>query len=58
MDPNETAVEELLGIADAVPGLEVEFDPEDAERAGAFEEDALTYEDASQATIDRIAGAV
>lgn len=58
MDPNETAVEELLSMADAVPGLEVEVDPEDAECAGAFIEDALTYEDAFEGTIDRIAGSV
>ena len=58
VDPHEEAVAELLGIADAVPGLEVEMDPEDAARAGAFQEDALTYEDAVQGSIDRLPASV
>ena len=32
-----------------VPGAVVEFDPEEAERAGAFVEDALSEEDAREA---------
>ena len=35
-----------------VPGFEVEFDPEDAERAGAFEEDALSEADAKGSADD------
>jgi hypothetical protein len=35
-----------------VPGAVVEVDPEDAERAGAFVEDALSPEDAEDAQFD------
>jgi N-acetyl-beta-hexosaminidase len=35
-----------------VPGAMVEFDPEEAERAGAFIEDALTEADALESDID------
>ena len=35
-----------------VPGAIVEFDPEEAERAGAFIEDALTEADALESDID------
>ena len=58
MDQHDEAIAELLGMADAVPGLEVEMDPEDAARAGAFQEDALTYEDAVQGTVDRLPASV
>ena len=58
MDPHDEVVAELLGMADAMPGLEVEMDPEDAARAGAFQEDVLTYEDAVQGTVDRLEGSV
>jgi hypothetical protein len=34
------------------PGFEVEFDPEEAERAGAFQEDALSEADALDSCID------
>lgn len=54
MDQHDAAVMELLSLADAVPGLEVECDPEDAARAGAFQEDALSYDDAAEAIIDRL----
>lgn len=40
-------------LADAmIPGYVVEFDPEEAEQAGAFVEDALTEEDALEGTAD------
>ena len=40
-------------LADAmVPGAIVEFDPEEAERAGAFIEDALSEGDALESSID------
>jgi hypothetical protein len=40
-------------LADAmVPGAIVEFDPEEAERAGAFIEDALSEADALESSID------
>ena len=42
-------------LADAmVPGAIVEFDPEEAERAGAFVEDALSESDALESDIDLI----
>lgn len=35
-----------------LPGYQVEFDPEEAEQAGAFIEDALTEEDAIESAVD------
>ena len=35
-----------------IPGLQVEFDPEEAEQAGAFVEDALSEADALESSID------
>lgn len=34
------------------PSFEVEFDPDEAERAGAFVEDAFSEQDARESTID------
>jgi hypothetical protein len=34
------------------PGFEVDFDPDEAERAGAFQEDALTEADALDSCMD------
>jgi len=34
------------------PGLEVEFDPDEAEHIGLFEEDAMSFEDAWEARFD------
>lgn len=34
------------------PGHQVEFEPEEAEQAGAFVEDALSEEDALESDID------
>jgi hypothetical protein len=34
------------------PGYQSEFDPEEAEEAGAFSEDALSEEDAIESNID------
>ena len=46
-----TALREKL--ADALtPGYQAELDPEEAERAGAFHESALTEEDAAESTDD------
>lgn len=50
----DSAVEELIRLADDTPGLEVEFDPLDAQSAGAFVEDALSYEEAVAGSIDRL----
>lgn len=35
-----------------VPGAIVDFDPDEAEKAGAFTEDALSESDAAESTID------
>ena len=34
------------------PGFEVDFDPDEAERAGAFQEDALSEADALDSCMD------
>ena len=40
-------------LADAlIPGYLAEFDPDEAERAGAFAEDALSERDAMESAID------
>lgn len=36
------------------PGLVVSMDPDEAELLGAFEEDAMSYEDAIEAAFDRV----
>lgn len=46
----DVAVKKLLDAQE--PGLEVAMDPDEAERLGAFEEDALLYEDAAASVID------
>ena len=47
------AVREKLADAE-VPGYQAEFDPDEAERAGAFVEDAMSEEDALESTIDQL----
>lgn len=47
----DAAVREKLADAET-PGYQAEFDPEEAERAGAFVEDALTEEDAIESAWD------
>ena len=45
-------------LADAeVPGYQAEFDPDEAERAGAFVEDAMSEQDALESTIDQVEAA-
>jgi hypothetical protein len=45
-------------LADAeVPGYQAEFDPDEAERAGAFVEDAISEQDALESTIDQLEAA-
>ena len=53
-DARKDAAEALLEkLADAsTPGYQVEFDPEEAERAGAFIEDALSEQDAMESSVD------
>jgi hypothetical protein len=46
------ALNEKLSDAETSPGFEVEFDPEEAEQAGAFEEDALSEIDALESSVD------
>jgi len=48
IDPTQAKAKYL----DAAPGLAVEFDPEEAEQMGAFVEDALSLEDAMDASTD------
>ncbi len=52
-DAKKDAAEALLEkLADMeTPGYVVEFDPEEAEIVGAFVEDALSEEDALEATV-------
>lgn len=35
-----------------IPGFQVEFDPDEADQAGAFIEDALSEQDALESSID------
>ena len=58
---NSTVEAEILRekLADAlIPFYQVEFDPEEAERAGAFVEDALSEADAAESAADLIRSAV
>lgn len=45
------SVEEKLAMVSANPGLEVAFDPDEAEFAGAFVEDALSAEEAMASAL-------
>jgi len=65
-DTFDVNADTLIGAGDAVdvlaekltdamvPGAMVEFDPEEAERAGAFVEDALSESDALESSVDSI----
>ncbi|MGO9138121.1 MAG: hypothetical protein ACLQBC_10705 [Syntrophales bacterium] len=55
-DAKEDAAEALREkLADMeTPGFEVEFDPEEAELAGAFVEDALSEQDALDSSPDSL----
>jgi hypothetical protein len=37
-----------------IPGYSVEFDPDEAEQAGAFQEDALSEQDAADSCFDLV----
>ena len=50
-DDADTALREKLLDA-LVPGFAAEFDPDEAQRAGAFAEDALSEADAADSAID------
>ena len=49
-EPIEERIERKLREAE-IPGCEVEFDPDEAERI-AFREDALSDDDAHQSVVD------
>jgi hypothetical protein len=60
-DPNKAIPDDAVTAAAAlrakltdilVPGYEVEFDPDEAEQAGAFKEDALSLQDAAESCVD------
>ena len=54
-DPRNAADALREKLIDAqTPGYQAEFDPEEAERAGAFVEDALSEDDAAASQIDWI----
>ena len=40
-----------------IPGYSVEFDPDEAEQAGAFQEDAMSEQDAAESCLDLVDGA-
>lgn len=45
----------LEKLTDAgTPGFQAEFDPDEAERAGAFYEDALSEQDALDSDVDSV----
>jgi hypothetical protein len=48
---SSSIVDEKLKNA-LTPGYQVEFDPEEAEEAGAFTEDALNEKDAVESNVD------
>ena len=52
-DIQEQVIQEKLLDAE-IPGFQAEFDPLEAERLGAFKEDALTEQDALDSTIDYV----
>lgn len=52
-DITEIIQEKLLDAE--IPGFQAEFDPLEAERIGAFTEDALSEQDALESTIDHVA---
>jgi len=54
-DITEIIQEKLLDAE--IPGFQAEFDPLEAERLGAFKEDALSEQDALDSTIDHTAEA-
>ncbi|BAU77415.1 hypothetical protein [Metapseudomonas furukawaii] len=47
---HEVAVEKLRDAE--VPGFEVEMDPDEADLVGAFQEDALSEQEAKDSTVD------
>jgi hypothetical protein len=65
MDPNDmlfcAAANAAAALRDKltdllIPGYSVEFDPDEAEQAGAFQEDALSEQDAADSCLDLVDG--
>ena len=54
--PTDTVLRDKLTDI-LIPGYSVEFDPDEAEQAGAFQEDALSEQDASESCLDLVDGA-
>jgi hypothetical protein len=56
LDEGDSQDAAILGkLADAlIPGFQVEFDPDEAEQVGAFQEDALSEQDALDSAIDSV----
>lgn len=60
MDTNELptpitpteAVDEKIVIVQNTPGLSITFNPDEADEAGAFQEDAISSEEADDAALD------
>lgn len=52
-DIQDQVIKEKLLDAE-IPGFQAEFDPLEAERLGAFKEDALSEQDALDSTIDHV----
>ncbi len=50
-DVDEEVLNQKLIDAE-VPGFEATFDPDEAERLGIFEEDALSEDDAKESSMD------
>ena len=63
MDPNDMIPSDAANVAAAlrdklidllIPGYSVEFDPYEAEQAGAFQEDAMSEQDAADSCLDLV----
>jgi hypothetical protein len=54
VDSDSSTLIEKLSDAETTPGFEAEFDPEEADKAGAFEEDAISEQDALESSADLI----
>ncbi|MEQ1620623.1 MAG: conjugal transfer protein TraD [Methylococcales bacterium] len=49
---HDVLLEKLKDVG--TPGFQAEFDPDEAERAGAFYEDALSEQDALDSDVDSV----
>jgi hypothetical protein len=52
-DSQDAALREKLADA-LIPGFQAEFDPDEAEQVGAFQEDALSEQDALDSAVDSV----